>query len=228
MQSAYAIQTEPLLFQREGLKIFEGRAVFNQRTLYSAEKDRKVLVTDEPCSKLIQIVYTPLSLAGDCFAYERAAIETGSAECGPPASHAEIIVIDLYRGESVYLPDLFEKSSIVAAIKNDRWVRALKLPAEKMDSASTVGTLLQIINRHGDDGSGEGFRSNAFTISGYDASKNKVGIRLFKKEYVGFNHYQFLQLGLWVTPNPNFAKELSRPGFFLGKFKGGIISAERN
>jgi hypothetical protein len=221
---SFTLQKDSTLFQNKEIRIFRNTAFYTDQVLYDATSERNKLMADEPCAKLTRIIYTPLSMTGDVYAYEKAVIEEGSIECGSPASNAEIIVINVVTQKPASILDLADEASLLSALKNDAWVKKLAIPAEVMAACTSLNKLITAINEYSSDGSGNNFTPQQFAVSSYDAKTNKLAIRLIKKEYFGFNHYKFLQLGLWVTPNEDFAKLKTREGFYMGKFKGGILN----
>jgi hypothetical protein len=223
--SAGAQKIDTLLFSSGPLLIYKTKAIHNGKTIYDAAVDKqRALENDSICGGQEEVVYTPLSLAGPYYSYERTQFQYGSIECGSPADYPAIHSVDIRSGKSIRITELVEEASFVAALKMDPYVKKLAIPADSLAASETIATVLSLINQYDDTQYGK-FSENEFVFTSYNPKTNQVGVQLARRNYRGFDHYGFLRLGLWITPNPDFkTKLLGNSKFFLGKFKGGILN----
>lgn len=207
------------LFQKNGLAIYPKKAHYNGVELYNAEKDLAKLRQSEDtvqCPLSYTYYYNPLSLVGDYFSYEKG--EYGQVACGPPGNFLAVQTQQLKTKLGVPITDLFEEKVIVDALRKDKWILE-HLDQETIMKAISLNELLQQINSI----TLTSFKETSFAISGYDEKTKLAAVRLVSSTYGGFDHYHYVQIGLWMKPSEQKLKDFEAEwNFYLGEFKNGL------
>ncbi len=215
---AFGQKNEPILFQNEEVKIYKTKAIYKDEVLYEVEDPTREELTEEAYNEAVAVYYTPLSLIGNYFNYEKA-----SFELGYPSSYGEIISLDLRTKEPLSILDVVEERSLVDALIQDGWVRGLEgMDLVELECSQTIEVVLRLINQHTAFAK---FSVHSFAVLDYNERKEKVAIRFIGPKKEG-NLASYVQLGLWVSPLERVKKRLKQSGnFFMGKFKfqEGII-----
>jgi len=226
-----AQQDNFLLYENGDFKIFTNKASYQDKTLYDVINDYRRLTNADrfetlKCTEGIKVAYNPLSLVADYYSYESNLFDTGAdGDCyRNPSSEAAVNTIDVVTGEKISLLDLVEEFSLVNALKNDPWVRDMygTMNTAELDSKSTFKEILALINSN--MGFGIKFQPDSFALLSYDRSTKLVAARLIGIKYLGYDHSRHIQLGLYLEPKGEILEELEKEkGFFLGKFKNGLL-----
>lgn len=216
-------QNSDLLFSNDTIQVYKSRALVMNDTIYDAtadfEKLRKTEETNE-CKVEYSFYYNPLSLVGEYYSYEFG--EGGILACGVPGSSLGIRTIDLNSKKETLLTDIFERESILKALKSDKWIQ--KIGEEGNIDFSGFNNLKELITAINKLGYAK-FKPSGFAILKYSEEKNEVSVRLVGETYMGFNHNQHLQLGLILVPKVNFKnKLLNKTEFVLGEFENGLTN----
>jgi len=167
----------------------------------------------------IEINYNPLSFLGDFYSFEKLRFDlSGGDDCyRNPSSEIQVQTIHIKTRDKVNLQDLVEEESLVAALKNDTWVKNLMgiNNIDQLDAKNSFEEILDLINR----GIGNTFHSDSFALYSYNEKTNLLAVRLIGIEYIGYNHSRKLQLGLLLKPRDEIRKQLEKKeGFYMGKF----------
>jgi hypothetical protein len=210
-----------------------GMATAKGRRIYDASVDCARLVTSEEpgCPLSWRIRYSPLSLTGYLFSYEKVA--GGEMACGPPGGSGRVYAISLRTLEPAEITEYFYEGSLLEALRGDSWARK---NAEGESSAAHAG-YLEHLDRirssaemiaflSGRMGVDAAELARSFAVMGYDRAADRATIRMVATVNAGFDHTRYTQLGLRVQPLPAFREVLARvtesTGFFVGKFPNGV------
>ena len=210
-----------LLYMVDRLFIYENKAAFNGKALYDADAALARLIKEEgdedgECEVNYVFNYNPLSLVGIYYSYESA--EGGSYACGPPGSSLSIQTINIETLKPVGITDLFTESSIMSALKKDTWV--VRQAEEYSKDLNEINNFDDFLEKIGNSGEGK-LDAGSFAILDFNKKTNLVAIRLVGKKYMGFNHYEYFQLGMWLEPiDVKMFREKSH--FYLDRFKNGV------
>lgn len=209
-----------LLYSMNQLFIYENKAFLKGEVLYDGEEKLAQLIQQEAtedCPVNYEFRYNPLSLIGNYYSYELS--ESGDYACGSPGSSHSIQSIDISTENPIKITDLFTETSIIPALKQDGWVIKNASADIDLNDIKTFDELLKAIN----NSDSATFEASSFAILGYDKEKNLAAVRLIGSSYMGFNHSEYLQLGLLIEPNKKMEKLLKEKAFFyLGKFNNGV------
>lgn len=214
-------QNSNVLFSNDLVQIYESSAYMGMDTIYDAAADLerlRKLEQGSDCEIDYHFYYRPLSLVGEYYSYEF--WEGGVIACGVPGSSLEIRTIDLNTKKETSIIDLFEESSILEALKSDKWIQRQGREGNTDFSAyDKVDELIATINTIRYDVK---FKPTAFTILNYSEEKNEAAVRFIGVAYMG-HHPEYVQLGLTLVPKPDFrGKLLNETAFLLGDFKNGL------
>lgn len=220
------IADEAPLYQNNGVEIYSNSAFYNGKEIYNADKQSQDFLakelTDTPdCNSHYQFYYHPLSLVGNYYSYEFG--QFGESACGVPGNSLSVQTIDLTASEKIPLTTLFSEESILSALKSDLWIinrgTEANLDFDAIDNFSDFIKQLNTLLIP------DAFTTNSFAVVSYSAAKKQAAVRLVGKEYMGFNHQRHIQLGLWLTPTPEFAPLLQNKFHFkLGEFANGLTT----
>jgi len=216
-------QQVSLLYTDNKIEIYNSKALFEGKEIYNAETRLLQLLKEEDtiaCKFDYSFYYNPLSLIGKYYSYE--AGESGSYGCGSPSNFLAIHTINLSTGATISLSDIFTEESIRKALKDDNWVKkSVKESGVILDSVSSFASALDVLSSVSDDVK---FTPGGFAIYRYDKEKKIAAVRVVGVQYLGYDHYQYLQLGFWLRPTPEFNEELQhKTRFTLGKYKNGLV-----
>lgn len=221
-------QADSILYKNDDLKIFKSKALYKDILIYNNNKDYRELKKNEgDCAEGTQFIYTPLSLIGEYYSFEKATIDYGgSGGCyRSPSSYAKIVSLNLNTKDTLSVLDLVEETSLLKALKQDPWIQNQEnIDFKALQSSQTLDTILKIINESTSE-YGEMFSKNSFAVAGYNSENQKLYIRLIKLNYMGYNHFKFLQLGLMVSPLEKTKERLKRRNnFYMGAFEGQLLN----
>ncbi|MDO6492873.1 MULTISPECIES: hypothetical protein [unclassified Cellulophaga] len=214
-------QKDTFLFKNQKVTIFKDSAYYKDTEIYNAAKDLKELTKQEKtddCDVNYQFYYNPLSLVGNYYSYESG--EAGTIACGPSGNSLEIQTINLSNRQPVSILDIFTEKSILKALKNDNWVKKITQEYKiDLNAINSFKTFLDTINNLGSTK----FSSNSFTLLSYNKQNKNASVRFVGMEYMGFNHYKHLQLGLLLEPKKAYLKLFkNKIHFTLTDFKNGL------
>lgn len=212
------------LYNRDGLFISHVKATYRGRVLYNAAMDLKSLFKREG-KRLegVEFYYTPLSLVGPYLSYEQDYFDDGGsgASARVPNNTRTVRTVDIRSNRPVSLLELVEEKSLVEAMKKDQWVRERVEDAGQLESCQSFKEVLQL-GGLGDD-LGNRFKVDSFAFFAFDHKTGGAALRLIRQDYMGYNHNQLLQLGLWVKPQEKMKKLFSlQSNFFMPKFAADI------
>lgn len=218
------------------VKIGVGRASVRDKEIYDAASDFSKLLAKEKteCPVAWSIQYSPLSLTGDLFSYEKA--ESGERACGPPGWTGEVRAVNLRKLREAKITDYFTERSLVQALRGDSQIRG-KAEGEsdasfgkylqKLAKANSFQDVISALSERMDFDPDQLW--NRFCITGYDRAADRAMVRLVASKIAGFGRTELLQVRLRVQPLPAFKKVLrtvsDSTGFFVGKFPNGIAKA---
>lgn len=215
-------QKDTSLFKNQEITIYKDSAYYKGTELYNTVKDLKELTKQEETDEC-KVNYTfyknPLSLVGHYYSYESG--EAGTIACGPPGSSLAVQTINLNNKQPIALVDIFTEKSILKALKNDTWVKKIT-EEHKIDlnAISSFKTILVTLNSLGYTK----FSPNSFALLNYNKKTKNASVRFVGQEYMGFNHYKHLQLGLLLEPKKAYSKLFKNKIYFtLGDYKNGLI-----
>lgn len=221
-------QNDNVIYQdsQKGFVIYQEKATLNGVEIYNSEKEEIEFINkeqhdSEQCRVLADIYRNPLSLIDNYYSYE---YYFGSeSACGNYGDVVTVETIDLTTLKKISLTELFTESSILLALKNDSWVlKQLNSSSTKIevDSIKSFSQMIELLNSF--DSFLE-FKPYSFAITDSKPKKGKIAVRIVGKQYIGFNHHQHLQLGLWLEPKTLSRKKfLSKIKFVTGDYKNGL------
>lgn len=210
-----------LLYMVDRLFIYENKAALNGTVLYDADAELAQLIKEEggedgECEVNYVFNHNPLSLVGTYYSYE--SVEGGSYACGPPGSSLSVTAINTETLKPVEITDLFTENSMMTALKKDTWVlRQAKEYSKNLNEINDFNDFLEGIMSSGETRLG----ASDFAILDFNKETNLAAVRLIGTKYMGFNHYEYFQLGIWVEPiDVKMFREKSY--FYLDRFENGI------
>lgn len=214
-------QKDTSLFKNQEITIYKDSAYYKGTELYNTAKDLKKLTKQEETDEC-KVSYTfynnPLSLVGDYYSYESG--EGGITACGPPGSSVEVQTINLSNNQPISLVDIFTEKSVLKALKNDTWIK--KITEEHKIDLNAINSFKTFIDALNSLGYTK-FSPKSFAILAYNKENKNVSVRFVAQEYVGFNHYKHLQLGLLLKPKKSYSKLFKNKIYFtLGNYKNGL------
>lgn len=206
------------LYNQGGLTITRNKATYKGRVIYDSVKEQKEEKVFEGEGEVVYL-YTPLSLVGHYFSYQRYFYQYSGSDGSKPTSSYCFETVNLRSNTKVSILDLVDEVSLVAALKKDPWVREhAQGNLAQLGSCKTFDEVIQL--QVTDDGFSNNFDVKSFAFLNYDPKTGLVAIRLLRNDYMGFNHKTILQLGLWVKPKPELKTLLDlRANFYYGKYK---------
>lgn len=210
-----------LLYSKDQLFIYKNKAILKGNILYDGVAKLAKLIKNEQsedCPVNYAFNYNPLSLIGNYYSYELS--EFGDYACGPPSSSRYIKNMDIYTEKPIKITDIFTEKSIIETLKKDGWIiKNAKKNAVDLNSIKTFDDFLEAFN----NSDSSQFDASSFAILDYDKEKNLAAVRLIGSSYMGFNHSEYLQLGMWIKPSNEMEELLKEKSFFyLGKFDNGV------
>lgn len=211
---------QKVLYNCNGLIVTKTKAIYKGKVLYDAVEDHKKEEVYEGEGEIVYL-YSPLSLIGPYYSYQYYFYQFSGSDGSKSNSYCNFKTVNLTSSAKVSILDLVEEASLVAALKKDAWVLECvhnQGGLAKLNSCKTFNEMLKLEALS--DGFGNKFDDNSFAFFKYDKKTGLVALRLFRNDYIGFDHSTRLQLGLWVKPKTEIKKFLDlKSNFFYGKYK---------
>lgn len=208
-----------LLYSLNELFIYKNKAALKGKALYDGDAELIQLKAEEEseeCKVDYQFIYNPLSLVGNYYSYE--SWEGGTMACGPQGNSQSVQVINIETLEPVKLTDIFTESSIVNALKKDAWV--LGIAEEYSKDLNEINSFDDFVEKIGNSSENK-LTANSFAVLDFNKKTNLAAVRLIGTKYMGFNHYEYLQIGMWLEPK-DVKVFKNKSYFYLDRFENGV------
>jgi hypothetical protein len=201
------------LYQSNGLTITKTKATYKGKIFYDAVKEQKQLVESEgeADESYMEHSYTPRSVIGPYYSYQYDFYDHGSAG-GPPSNNVNVTTINITTNKPASVLELVDEDSLVAALKKDSWVRE-HVNLAQLNSSRSFNEIIKL--RQLSDGFSNEFSSTSYAFFRYDQKTCLVALRLIRQDYMGFDHNQLVELGLWVKPRKGMEKLFQRESHFF-------------
>ncbi|PVW14781.1 hypothetical protein [Marixanthomonas spongiae] len=226
---AQEVNDDGLLYHNGLLSLTYTKAIYKNDTIYNAHKEEQKVLKDGGAQELLKegvkpyvnIKYVPISLIGNILSYERMQDDYWGGVIGISSA---ISVINVATQEPYSVLNIVEEASLLKAIKNDTYVtNSSGVDSTKLQQAKTFEDVLTLLNDQLQYPSTH-FTLYSYAILDYNKTENKLALRLIRKK--SYSHLpSFLQLGIKVTPNKEFAEKLKQNNnFYMGTFLKGRVT----
>ena len=140
---------DTLLFKNGNARVYQNKVIVDTVEVYNSKTDYDEFMKREgmpgaECTTNYSSYYNPLSLVGHIYSYEWGSFET--AACGPTGNFLDVQTISLETGKKVSILELVDEKDLVAAFKNDSWVRRMSSEASLLLEGETLQEILDFFS----------------------------------------------------------------------------------